>query len=146
MTALRAQETRKPEQDASSSSLTDKKHVGLEKESGLERLGTEKTDSAESIPSSSSSSSSHEGEEVGVRPGRTVSRTYSEVYDGIRSIHDVEIGAEIEKEEPDPTDPNLVTWGPDDPGNPKAWTFKKKWGAVVIGSLPFYLSSLFDYC
>lgn len=140
MTVPRPQETQKPEQDASSSSLTDNKHDGSEKESGIERLGTEKTDSAESIPSSSSSS--HEGEEVGVRPGRTVSRTYSEVYDGIRSIHDVEIGAEIEKEEPDPTDPNLVTWGPDDPGNPNAWTFKKKWGAVVIGSSPFYLFGL----
>lgn len=32
-------------------------------------------------------------------------------------------------------DPNLVSWsGPDDPENPKNWTLKRKWGAVVVVS------------
>lgn len=31
-------------------------------------------------------------------------------------------------------DPNLVTWnGPEDPENPKNWTFRHKWAAVLVG-------------
>jgi hypothetical protein len=37
---------------------------------------------------------------------------------------------------PSPSDPNLVTWdGPDDPQNPKNWSFKKKWIITVTVSL-----------
>jgi hypothetical protein len=33
-------------------------------------------------------------------------------------------------------DPNLVTWeGPDDPENPKNWTFKRKWAATLVGMM-----------
>jgi hypothetical protein len=31
-------------------------------------------------------------------------------------------------------DPNLVTWdGPDDPENPRNWTFQHKWAATLVG-------------
>jgi hypothetical protein len=35
-----------------------------------------------------------------------------------------------------PTDPYLVAWnGPEDPLNPRNWTFKRKWAAVFVVSL-----------
>lgn len=38
-------------------------------------------------------------------------------------------------------DPNLVTWdGPDDPANPKNWTFKKKWAATLVVSSFTFIS------
>lgn len=39
------------------------------------------------------------------------------------------------------TDPKLVTWtGPDDPENPKNWTMKKKWAAVITVSCFTFIS------
>lgn len=42
-------------------------------------------------------------------------------------------------------DPNLVTWeGPSDPENPKNWTFKRKWGATIIGRCPTFAVNHMD--
>jgi hypothetical protein len=66
-----------------------------------------------------------------------LTRSVSEVRDGIESRRDVELGEPIEKHVSQRSasgDPNLVTWdGPDDPENPKLWSFHKKWAAVVVG-------------
>lgn len=87
------------------------------------------------------SSGSGDGEEDDDRdsgPGFVpITRSVSEVHDGIESRHDVEVGSVAEKLEPEPIqrDPNLVGWeGPDDPKNPKNWTFRKKWAAITIVS------------
>ncbi len=74
---------------------------------------------------------------------RIISRTVSEVRDGIESWRDLDLAQDQPAEDggektssPDPDDPNLVTWtGPDDPENPKNWAFSKKWGAVFIVSM-----------
>ncbi|KAK1658206.1 major facilitator superfamily transporter [Colletotrichum godetiae] len=66
---------------------------------------------------------------------RSLSRTVSEVRDGIENRRDLERGEELDLEKTPTTrtarDPNLVTWdGPNDPGNPKQWSMKRKWAAV----------------
>lgn len=68
-----------------------------------------------------------------------LSRTVSEVRDGMLNQRDLEIGEESDnnnsKEQASP-DPNLVTWdGPDDLENPKNWSLHKKWVDVVLGKL-----------
>ncbi len=67
-----------------------------------------------------------------------LTRTASAARDGIETRIDVEFGGEPpEKDavEEDEADPNLVAWtGMDDPENPKAWPFRKKWAAVLIVS------------
>ncbi|OCL13017.1 putative MFS multidrug transporter [Glonium stellatum] len=61
-----------------------------------------------------------------------------EVRAGIRDERDVELGSErLEKKQSTRSarDPNLVTWdSPDDPANPKNWSFKRKWAATLIVS------------
>lgn len=74
------------------------------------------------------------------RASRTsaLSRTVSEVRDGMLNQRDLEIGEENEEGNKDGpnSDPNLVTWeGPDDPENPKNWKLNNKWAAVIIGML-----------
>ena len=84
-----------------------------------------------------------------------LSRTVSEVYDGIESRRDVEVGGEgdggvpLQEEKTrastalNPNDPDLVTWtGPDDPANPKNWAYSKKWRAVFIVSCFTLMSPL----
>ncbi|KAK1766846.1 MFS general substrate transporter [Phialemonium atrogriseum] len=74
-----------------------------------------------------------------------ITRTVSEVHDGIESRRDVEIGDGVEQQAGvgSQEDPNLVTWdGPDDPQNPKTWTMRKKWAAVTIVSLFTLISPL----
>lgn len=128
-------------QDGTSSSLTvtDEAKTG-HKPSAEKDMGEKQTPSVKSPVLSdtdsihTSSSSSLEDGEVRAAPSRrTLSRTVSNVYHDIQSLHDVEIGAEIEKDPPDPRDPNLVCWAPNDPDNPKTWAFKKKWAAVLVG-------------
>jgi hypothetical protein len=79
---------------------------------------------------------------IGSAASRTsrLSRTVSEVRDGISNQRDLELGdseeddAEKAAEAQGPVDPNLVKWnGRDDPENPKNWDLKKKWAAVVCG-------------
>ncbi|KAJ9162287.1 MFS general substrate transporter [Coniochaeta hoffmannii] len=69
-------------------------------------------------------------------PSRALSRTVSEVYHDIETRRDVEaLSPDPEKSSTTPSDPNLVTWTlPYDPDNPKTWTMRKKWAAVVIVS------------
>ncbi|KAF2104946.1 MFS general substrate transporter [Rhizodiscina lignyota] len=57
---------------------------------------------------------------------------------GIPNERDIEPGEPLEKR-PTTRDPNLVSWdGPDDPFNPKNWTFKQKWAATfVVSSFTF---------
>jgi len=94
-----------------------------------------KEDDAGSSHSSPSSRSSFSTEGLHGQP--VLTRTISEVRDGIETRHDVEIGgAPLEKEATQRSirDPDLVTWdGPNDPKNPKLWAFKKKWAAISIG-------------
>lgn len=83
-----------------------------------------------------------------------LSRTVSEVRDGIESRRDLEInangdddGGPVEEKRSttasNPDDPNLVTWqGPNDPANPKNWAFSKKWRAVFIVSCFTLMSPL----
>lgn len=94
-----------------------------------------------SIETFHTSSSDEDGTSIAVsRPSRAgsraLSRTVSEVH------HDIEIRREVtlaspatEKQPPVPSDPNLVTWNlPYDPENPKTWTMRKKWAAVMTVS------------
>lgn len=69
--------------------------------------------------------------------GVSISRTVSEVRDGIANQRDLERGPD-DAVEKTPTvrvdDPNMVKWtGPDDPENPKNWLLKRKWAAVFCG-------------
>lgn len=71
--------------------------------------------------------------------GVSISRTVSEVRDGIANQRDLERG-DGDAIEKTPTvrvdDPNVVKWtGPDDPENPKNWLLKRKWAAVFCGKL-----------
>lgn len=135
------------EQEESSSSVTDEKpgheleaskteDGSADREEVTEKLGLKYNPSVESFHVSSSS---HDDESsiASSRPrSRALSRTVSEVH------HDIEIRREVtlaspatEKQAPAPSDPNLVTWDlPYDPENPKTWTMRKKWAAVVTVS------------
>lgn len=63
-----------------------------------------------------------------------------EVRDGIEDQRDIEAGPKLERKRTSRSvrsvrDPNLVSWsGPDDPDNPKNWTFKRKWAATLVGT------------
>jgi hypothetical protein len=72
-------------------------------------------------------------------PENTSQEIVTEVQDGMEDQRDIEAGLNSEKPRSTRSnrsaiDPNLVTWnGPDDPENPKNWTFKHKWAATLIG-------------
>ncbi|UNI22045.1 hypothetical protein JDV02_007970 [Purpureocillium takamizusanense] len=86
--------------------------------------------------------------------GDVLSRTVSEVRDGIPNQRDLELGGVDGNNDGDKlaaasageggepvaavamdNDPNLVQWaGRDDPDNPKNWTMKRKWAAVLCVS------------
>ncbi|KAM0472853.1 hypothetical protein ACHAPX_008530 [Trichoderma viride] len=70
-------------------------------------------------------------------PGVSISRTVSEVRDGIANQRDLERGDDAIEKTPTVRidDPNVVKWtGPDDPENPKNWLLKRKWAAVFCVS------------
>lgn len=77
-----------------------------------------------------------------------LSRTVSEVRDGIQNQRDLELGSDSHDDEKSSAndaapaaDPNRVGWdGPDDPENPKNWTLNKKWAAVVCVSFFTFIS------
>ncbi|KAK1972477.1 MFS general substrate transporter [Colletotrichum sublineola] len=105
-----------------------------EKQTGSSRL---------SISSESSDSSSGRSGRVlqSTRStrSRSLSRTISEVRDGIANRRDLELAPQSESEKTPtsrtPRDPNLVAWdGPNDPGNPKQWSMRRKWAAVFCVS------------
>ncbi|KAH7126691.1 MFS multidrug transporter-like protein [Dendryphion nanum] len=64
--------------------------------------------------------------------------TYAEIRGGIPDEHDVEkLQPELEKKKSSRSikDPNLVAWdSPEDPANPKNWSMRRKWAAVLIVS------------
>ncbi len=68
-----------------------------------------------------------------------VAEIVPEVRDGIEDQRDLEAEPKLEKSkttrsERSTRDPNLVTWdGPDDQGNPKNWSMRRKWAATLIG-------------
>ncbi|KAL6791377.1 major facilitator superfamily domain-containing protein [Trichoderma sp. SZMC 28013] len=69
--------------------------------------------------------------------GQSMSRTVSEIRDGIQNQRDLELGDDVIEKSPTvrPDDPNLIKWnGPDDPENPKNWTHRRKWAAVFCVS------------
>ncbi|KAI1814469.1 major facilitator superfamily domain-containing protein [Poronia punctata] len=129
----------------------EKKHPASEKDvsSSSQPVSTGTTKRAsteiEKRQSHDSSTSTSTSSSTTPRPA-TLSRHISEteVRDGIQNQRDPELGGEtnddavqkVDTTAPDPSDPNLVTWtGPDDPQNPKNWTFGKKWAAAFIVSL-----------
>ncbi|KAL7926309.1 major facilitator superfamily domain-containing protein [Trichoderma austrokoningii] len=70
-------------------------------------------------------------------PGVSISRTVSEVRDGIANQRDLERGDDAIEKTPTVRvdDANVVRWtGPDDPENPKNWLIKRKWAAVFCVS------------
>ncbi|KAI1356832.1 major facilitator superfamily domain-containing protein [Xylaria sp. FL0043] len=110
----------------------------------------EETDVENSSTASSVSSSWEENREQISRPSsRALSRHISEteIRDGFMNIRDPELGPELKEKvdttAPNPNDPDLVTWtGPEDPENPKNWTFSKKWAAVFTVSLFTFISPI----
>ncbi|KAL7933792.1 major facilitator superfamily domain-containing protein [Trichoderma chlorosporum] len=69
--------------------------------------------------------------------GLSMSRTVSEVRDGIQNQRDLELGDDAIEKSPTvrADDPNLVKWnGPEDPENPKNWLHSRKWAAVFCVS------------
>jgi len=90
---------------------------------------------------------------IDVENGSSSGEIIQEVRDGIVDDRDVEAGSKLEKTRTSRSgrsarDPNLVTWdGPNDPDNPKNWTFKHKWAATLIGKpeLVHIMAVLTDY-
>ncbi|ETI29371.1 hypothetical protein G647_01824 [Cladophialophora carrionii CBS 160.54] len=79
--------------------------------------------------------------------GSTAGESHEEeVRFGVVNSRDLEAGSarpglRSEKSTRSLKDPNLVTWeGPDDPDNPKNWTFRKKWAATLIVSSFTFIS------
>ncbi|KAK9422376.1 putative Major facilitator superfamily (MFS) profile domain-containing protein [Seiridium unicorne] len=116
----------------------------------FEEIEKRESHSSHSSHSSSDSSSSHHRPSlVSRRTSRSqaLSRTVSEIYHGVESRRDLEIGQPMEHKvtttAPDPNDPDLVTWtGPDDPEDPKNWTFGRKWLTVFVVSTFTLISPL----
>lgn len=137
-----------PNQETQNSSTFDKARHLEEHDSkdtlppSIEHDEREKPPSISLSSSASSSTDTRHRRDSQGRRSRSLSRTVSEVRDGIANQRDPELGhldEHCEKESPPPSDrdPNLVTWdGPEDPQNPKQWKFKKKWAAVVVGTVP----------
>ncbi|KAM3464017.1 hypothetical protein MY5147_003340 [Beauveria neobassiana] len=76
-----------------------------------------------------------------------ISRTVSEVRDGMLNQRDLEVGEDDDRgsnsKEQHAPDPNLVTWdGPDDVENPKNWSLNKKWLDVILVSLFTFISPI----
>ncbi|KAL2054076.1 hypothetical protein ABVK25_005615 [Lepraria finkii] len=94
---------------------------------------TESSDDIEKVRS--------EDEEEEARRGDT---EMAEVQMGMRDTRDLEANLEKTKSSKSSNtarDPNLVSWeGPDDPGNPKNWSFKRKWAATVVVSSFTFIS------
>lgn len=104
----------------------------------------------DSLNASSSSSSSVIPDEnrtdrpsgIGPTHGLQTMRSVSMVRDGIKSRHEVELGAPLERS-PTPrhlADEDLVTWDIDDPENPKTWSFPTRWAAVGTMSIFTFIS------
>lgn len=113
------------------------RHITAASGKQVEEKQTESSRHSSSSDDSDSNSEHSASVLHGVRSSRSrsLSRTVSEVRDGIENRRDLERGEELDLEKTPTTrtarDPNLVTWdGPNDPGNPKQWSMKRKWAAV----------------
>ncbi|KXH49664.1 major facilitator superfamily transporter [Colletotrichum nymphaeae SA-01] len=113
------------------------RHITAASEKQVEEKQTDSSRHSSSSDDSDSNSEHSASVLHGVRSSRSrsLSRTVSEVRDGIENRRDLERGEELDLEKTPTTravrDPNLVTWdGPNDPGNPKQWSMKRKWAAV----------------
>lgn len=123
--------------ESSSIASIDPKETPEKLESEHEDLGNEKGQSVESLyqPGGRKAKDS-ESEHASESQQTPATRTVSEVHDGIESRRDVEMGAAVETQTSAASwrDPNLVTWEvPDDPQNPKTWSLRRKWAAVIVG-------------
>ncbi|KAK2613919.1 hypothetical protein N8I77_000787 [Diaporthe amygdali] len=116
------------------SSVTDVRYLKHDDDDEIEVEKPKPSTDDDSSSASGSISERSSRFEFGRRP--EVTRTISDVRDGIESRHDVEAAPPLEKQ-PTPrhlADPNLVTWSNDDPENPKTWSMKQKWAAVSVVS------------
>jgi hypothetical protein len=71
---------------------------------------------------------------------RALESPVHEILEDLDVERDVELESDNKSEaQASPVDPYLVTWnGPSDPGNPRNWTFRRKWAAVfVVSSFTF---------
>ncbi|ETS83235.1 hypothetical protein PFICI_05111 [Pestalotiopsis fici W106-1] len=144
--------TEKVQHDITSSSAPVESHVRsseeVEKPQG--NYSSHSDDDDNDDDDSSDSSSGHHGSRrssVATARMRTLSRTASDIHDGVENRRDLEIGQPMEHKvtttAPDPNDPDLVTWtGPDDPENPKNWAFGRKWLTVFVVSTFTLISPL----
>ncbi|KAM0257509.1 hypothetical protein ACHAQJ_004323 [Trichoderma viride] len=113
-------------------------HQSKEEESGGQassnNFDSDKHEYSATLSDSDNSSTIGRSErELPLGQGQSISRTVSEVRDGIQNQRDLELGDDIIEKSPTvrPDDPNLVKWkGPDDPENPKNWLNSRKWAAV----------------
>ncbi|KAI0019503.1 major facilitator superfamily domain-containing protein [Xylariomycetidae sp. FL0641] len=119
-------------------------YTRLEKKDGNEKDPHTDSESSSTLEEGRTSTASSESEPAPEpRASQILSRTVSEVRDGIENRRDLELGeSDSEKNRrhsttsSTTTDPDLVTWdGPDDPANPKNWPYPAKWGAVFIVSI-----------
>ncbi|KAI0177515.1 major facilitator superfamily transporter [Pestalotiopsis sp. NC0098] len=148
--------TEKVQDDITSSSTPVDSHIRtsaeIEKPQGSYSHSDEEDEDDDDEDDSSSSSSS--GRRSGSRRSsaaasrmQSLSRTVSDIHDGVENRRDLEIGQPMEQKvtttAPDPNDPDLVTWtGPDDPENPKNWAFGRKWLTVFVVSTFTLISPL----
>ncbi|KAF3021949.1 hypothetical protein E8E14_009403 [Neopestalotiopsis sp. 37M] len=141
--------TEKVQDDITSSSTPVEGHVRTSGE--VEKpQGTYSSYSDDVDDDSSDSSSSRRGSRrssIATARMRTLSRTASDIHDGVENRRDLEIGQPMEQKvtttAPNPNDPDLVTWtGPDDPENPKNWAFGRKWLTVFVVSTFTLISPL----
>ncbi|KAL7629489.1 hypothetical protein AAE478_001009 [Parahypoxylon ruwenzoriense] len=114
---------------------------------GLEKSNSQHSEQSskgnlDTASNSSIFSRSEQVEDVLAGSSQILSRTISEVRDGIESRRDLDLeqGGPTEREKTNIETPrsdghNIVTWaGADDPENPKNWAFSKKWAAVFVVS------------
>lgn len=130
-----------PERKSEDITSAPRRHSKDEEEARGHNLDHEKHEYSTTLSDSDNSSTIDASERSA--PGVSISRTVSEVRDGIANQRDLERGDDAIEKTPTVRidDPNVVKWtGPDDPENPKNWLLKRKWAAVFCGKLPMFRS------
>lgn len=112
---------------------------GLEEVESLERHETESTQHASDSEDGLEAEEEKDADEKIKRPSRAARRAShvsDEMFMGIPDERDIDLESSPPLEKKVTTkDPNLVTFdGPEDPANPKNWTFKKRWAATFVVS------------
>ncbi|PON25566.1 major facilitator superfamily transporter [Trichoderma gamsii] len=124
-----------PERKSEDITSAPRRHSKDEEEARGHNLDHEKHEYSTTLSDSDNSSTIDASERSA--PGVSISRTVSEVRDGIANQRDLERGDDAIEKTPTVRidDPNVVKWtGPDDPENPKNWLLKRKWAAVFCVS------------